>query len=216
MNRLDDIHQQVEAYYSDKARRFGDSPKGVDWKDRDSQFLRFGVLADVLKTNSDFTVLDVGCGTGELLTFLNRTGRSGYSYRGIDLSEEMIRRAGEKRWDGCAPEFMRCSLEEVDGEYDYVVSSGIFNVKGDEAGDVWLEYIKDQLRKQFQRTRVGLAANFLTSYVDWTVPHLYYCDPGELLRFAKTELSRFVSIRHDYPLYEHTLFVYRTPITEKN
>jgi hypothetical protein len=51
----------------------------------------------------------------------------------------------------------------------------------------------------------------LTSYSDPDKrrPDLYYADPLALFDHCKRTYSRFVSLIHDYPLYEFTLLVRR-------
>ena len=58
--------------------------------------------------------------------------------------------------------------------------------------------------------RSGIAFNLITDQVDFREPQLFYADPTETLDFCRRALSRHVVIRHDYPLYEYTTYVYRS------
>ena len=55
----------------------------------------------------------------------------------------------------------------------------------------------------------GFAFNVLTKYShpEFQRPDLYYADPLFLFDYCKTKFSRFVTLLHDYPLYEFTLLV---------
>ena len=69
-----------------------------------------------------------------------------------------------------------------------------------------------------EKTNKAIAFNNLSSYVDYKDKILYYEDPEKIFRFCKSELSPFVSIRHDYQIktkkipYEFTTYVYKTKI----
>ena len=67
------------------------------------------------------------------------------------------------------------------------------------------------LRHMFAACDVGIAFNAITDVVDYRSDDLWYSNAGEMLRFCQTELSRHVTLRHDYPLYEYTVYVYRNP-----
>ena len=91
----------VARYYGERYRSFGDSARGMDWKDEVSQRLRFTVLARYLDLSGSPTVLDVGCGNGELLAFLREQGFTG-GYHGIDISAEMVEACRRRFCDNSA------------------------------------------------------------------------------------------------------------------
>jgi len=43
--------------------------------------------------------------------------------------------------------------------------------------------------------------------VDWKQDNLYYGDPFLFFDYCKRNISRYVSLLHDYPLYEWTIIV---------
>jgi hypothetical protein len=53
----------------------------------------------------------------------------------------------------------------------------------------------------------GFAFNAMTTYVDWKQENLYYADPFMFFDFCKRNISRYVSLLHDYPLFEWTMIV---------
>jgi hypothetical protein len=57
----------------------------------------------------------------------------------------------------------------------------------------------------------GVAVNFLSSYVDYELDRNFHFAPEKAFSLAK-KLTRFVTLRHDYPLYEFTLYLYHTPV----
>lgn len=209
MKDFADVEARVKNYHAEKLLEHGDSPKGVDWKDTQSQQLRFAVLAGLFNTMEDFSVLDVGCGFGDLFSYLQQQGFRNVRYTGIDLLPEMVELARKKHAGNPDASFEVSTIDQLEQQFDYVVSSGIMNIRGDQENEKWLEYIKEMIAAHYAAARIGAAVNCITSYVDFTADHLYYCDPGVILDYCKRNLSRFATIRHDYDLYEFTAYIYR-------
>ena len=63
----------------------------------------------------------------------------------------------------------------------------------------------------YDSCQLAIAFNMMSDNVDFRTENLYYSDAGEMLRFCRRELSPFVLLRDDYPLYEYTIYVYRDP-----
>jgi hypothetical protein len=92
---------------------------------------------------------------------------------------------------------------------DFVVASGIFNVKLDTAAGDWAEYVKDTLERIDRLSRRGFGFNMLTSYSDTERMRsdLFYGDPCHYFDHTKRTFSKEVSLLHDYGLYEFTILV---------
>ena len=204
---IDRALRDIEALYTGNLSQHGTAPAAVGWRDAASQRLRFERLARVLDDHpagEPATVADWGCGYGALLPFLDgREGAEIAAYDGYDRSAEMLAAARVAGDDRCR--WVHGS--ELDRDVDYVFVSGTFNVSLGAPDDVWAEYVRTTLRALHARARRGLAFNLMTSWVDWRSDELYYADPAEWFTFCRGELSRAVSLQHDYPLYEWTMIV---------
>jgi len=86
------FHRQVRAYYTDKLREFGPTPRGVDWRDAESQELRFAQLMQICGDARSGSLIELGCGYGALYLYLRRRGLD-FDYTGYDLSEDMVQAA---------------------------------------------------------------------------------------------------------------------------
>ena len=53
-----------------------------------------------------------------------------------------------------------------------------------------------------------MAANFLTSYVNFARPYNFHHSPGDVIGVGR-RLTRWVSLRHDYPLWEFTIVAWK-------
>lgn len=205
-----EIVDAIVEYYEGKLAAFGPSARGMDWKDEASQIKRFEQLMRALPItlrSGRFTILDYGCGSGALLPFLLERGYD-CAYTGYDRSPRMIAEAQRvhpgatftSKWETVAPA-------------DYVVASGVFNVRLDILDEEWRAYVLGTLAAIDETAIAGWAANFLTGYADEDRKRsdLHYADPAALFEWCKRSASRWVCLLHDYELYEFTIGVARQP-----
>lgn len=203
-----DIIAGVKNYYTQKILEYGPTPMGVDWNSRESQYIRFEQLCKLMNPYSPFTLLDYGCGYGELINFLTNSNElKKFKYYGFDISNTMINYAKETFKDNGDVIF----FEELPNiKFDYAIASGIFNVKLSLANDdAWLSYILSTLNLFNQLTTKGFSFNVLTKYSDENhmKDYLHYADPLFLFDYCKNHFSRNIALLHDYDLFEFTILV---------
>ncbi len=196
----------VERLYSEGLEHHGPSPRSVGWKDATSQRLRFDKLAQLLPASSGpISVNDLGCGYGSLFAFLDEMPGVGLGrYYGYDISEPMLERARQATDERA--ELIRGS--EPTHVADYSFASGPFNVKDESSDAAWEAYVQDCVRRLARSSRRGFAFNLLTTFVDYKQDNLFYGDPSAFFAFCKREISPYVTLVHDYPLYEWTMLVH--------
>lgn len=199
----DKILKGVENYYTSKIKEHGASPKGVDWNSEESQNLRFEQLLNIIPdASAKFSLLDYGCGFGSMYKFMKEKYPA-LSYTGFDISEEMIVQAKklfpETNW----------TESKLAAKYDYVVASGIFNVRLENKESDWEKYLLDTLIKMNEVSSKGFSFNVLTKYSDkeYMRDYLHYADPMKLFDYCKKNFSPYVAVLHDYPLYEFSILV---------
>jgi SAM-dependent methyltransferase len=186
-------------------REHGATPFGVDWNSRESQRLRFDQLWRLCEgAGETFSLLDLGCGYGALLAYLAER-EIVCIYTGSDLSDEMVHAARAAFGEGPTHRFL--SSGATLPQADYVLASGIFNVKLDIPVESWRTYLLETLDRMASLARRGFAFNALSTYSDpeRRRADLYYADPLELFHHCKTRLSRRVTLLHDYRLWEFTI-----------
>jgi SAM-dependent methyltransferase len=200
------IRGDVESYYSEKLEVHGPTAQGVDWNSPNSQRLRFVQLLKLIDHNQPFTINDYGCGYGALADYLRSEGDA-FQYLGFDISPKMIAKANELHAGMQGVAFV-CKERDL-REAHYTVASGIFNVRLKAATEAWEGYMLRTLAAINGLSKRGFAFNVLTKYSDpeFQRPDLYYADPLLLFDYCKTTFSRFVTLLHDYPLYEFTVLV---------
>ncbi len=194
------------AHYESLLDQHGPIAPGVGWNSEFAQHERFERLCEILPADdTGVSVLDFGCGFGALAEFL-AARRKQFTYVGYDASPRMIDCA-RARFDD--PRVTFESDWQVVPPCHYGIASGVFNVRGEWSDERWWSYIQDTLQSIHERVTSGWAANFLTCHSDPELmrPELYYADPMLLFDWCRRNLSRFVAIHHDYPLYDFTILV---------
>ena len=200
------IHQATASYYTRKLREFGSSPRGVDWRDEQSQRLRHSQFLHLLADNLDGSIGDLGCGYGDFFGFLRERGHRG-AYRGYDVAAEMLEAARARHGEGDDRRWIQAG--EPAEITDFVIASGIFNVKQDCDTAAWESYVLETIDRMAAHARRGFAFNVLSLHSDpeYRRPDLYYSDPGQMLNHCGRRYSRHVACLQDYGLYEYTLIV---------
>jgi SAM-dependent methyltransferase len=201
---MNPLEQDIEKYYTEKVRKHGATPQGVDWNGEESQTIRFDQLLKIVDTKP-FTLLDYGCGYGALLPYLKKSFND-FSYSGFDVSDEMIAHAKRMHSDINAKWF---TDKQQLPQADYTIASGIFNVKQTTNTADWQRYVLETLDHIHRHSKIGFSFNILTKYSDQDrmKNYLFYADPLELFDYCKTQFSPSVALLHDYKLYEFTILV---------
>jgi len=192
-------------WYADKVERHGFDHRGLGFRTRSSQEMRFDALL-ALGDLDGRPLLDVGCGFGDFLVFLHDRGIEP-RYTGIDICEPMVRRCRE-RFAGSEATFHVADVLEWEPEErpDFVVASGIFGLDARGAR----ARIRPTLRRMFDWARVGMAANFLSQRSLEPAEARVYVDPAEALEIAFA-LTPSVRLDHSYLPNDFTILLDKIP-----
>ena len=200
-------------FYENHIRRYGYDYRALGFGRRSSQEKRFQTTLALGDLHGK-RLLDVGCGFGDLLSWLNARGIEP-RYTGIDICRPMIDRCRKrfgKNKDGQGPAFQVADALTfvTDHPYDYIVASGIF---GYNAGDT-RKRVQPTLERLFDLTRIGMAVNFLSRCAVTRSPGRLYLHPADVLQFA-LKLTPAVRLDHTYTPNDFTLCLYRRPPWEQ-
>lgn len=200
----DAIIQRAREVYDESAAAFTEPNLAVKWGSRQSQYLRFAELIRYVDMNDPVKrTLEIGCGNGELLKFLNFMGYRG-GYRGSDINPLLLDQA-RSRFPGV--EFVQEDILKSPAieRYDYVLMSGLFNTNFGQT-EQWIEQM---VAAMFARTSAVLVFNAISTHVNSRSSDMFYVDPSVLLRFCIGNLSRRVVLAHHNVPYNFTVAVYR-------
>ncbi len=198
---------EMNSYYKNMIVEEDIAARQVGWRDDLAQSRRFEQLSKLLPINTNSDVADLGCGLGDLYEYLNKNNFK-CNYSGYDLSLEMIDGA-KRKYSELENKFLKIEKTEDIKEHDYILLSGIFNMKRDINADEWYKYILTQLDIINNKSKKGFAFNMLTSYSDkeFMRPELFYPDPCDLFRYCKENFSKNIALLHDYEEYDFTILV---------
>ena len=187
--------------YNDRLKEHGYDPKSLGWGEKDRAALRFEILC----SQWDFThktVLDFGCGFGDLGNFLSKKAES-IKYIGLDINENLVAKGKELN-----PEADLRIGDLLEGDFtekvDFVLSSGVFNHKL--SGNI--KFIEDCFKKFDTLANEGIAVNFLSDKVDFQSEYTYHTNPAWVLELG-FKYSKRVVLRNDYMPFEFTLFIFK-------
>lgn len=200
----DPLRASVSQYYARKLEEFGPTPRGVDWNSDESQRRRFAELLRIADGAPPVSLIDYGCGYGALLDYLCEQGQR-VRYTGYDIAPEMVACAAERHARIADADF---TAELPVMPADYVLSSGIFNVRLHHGLDEWTDYVLTTIDTFDALSRRGFAFNVLSTYSDPARRRddLYYADPAAMFEHCMRKFGR-VAVLHDYPLFEFTILV---------
>ena len=188
--------------YGRLASTYGVDLRSVDWGSRKSQIRRFEILAAIGKL-SGASILDVGCGLGDLYPWLKRRVRP-LRYVGIDITPEMIGLATSRFRDADFRLGDAAGLLRGRTRFDYVLASGIFSKQRERP----FQAMKNTIRSMYRLARKGIAFNSLSSLAAGKERDEFHADPAATLAFCQT-LTPWVVLRHDYHPRDFTVFLYK-------
>jgi SAM-dependent methyltransferase len=195
--------EEYRRRYRDRLARYHHDPRTLGW-DKGKQPERFAALTQLLPLPRLRSLLDVGCGFGDLYPFLRAHGFTG-RYTGLDFVPELVE-VGRRAYPEAELLVGDFGDHSSASDHDVVLASGIFNARLRNE-DHW-SYVTATLRKMFACCRVATCADFLTSYVDYEREDLFYTPPEDVLRFAKS-LTRRVALLHHYMPFEFALYLFK-------
>ena len=135
-------------FYSESIKEFGISAQGVRWNNKHSQYKRFEAITKRIKKNLAIsTIVDVGCGFGEYLSYLKTNKKSAMKYIGIDCEKDMVNIC-KKRFP--TEVFHELNVLKDELPYaDYFICSGALNILEHNEIDIFISKCFKQSSKGF-------------------------------------------------------------------
>lgn len=184
--------KKIQKHYLPRLARHSESFKILDWANAASQILRFEILAEHVDL-AGRSLLDVGCGVGDLYGFL--TERSiGADYTGVDILEKMAAEARTRHPTGtfeCADIFS--GPAPAGAPFDVVFCSGTFNLN---IGNNH-EFLPKAITRLLQLTRETLAFNLLHDRMPAKEKDYAYYNPQRIVELLQPEVSQ-IRLLDDY------------------
>ncbi len=196
--------RRILCAHRDSLRRYGYSPWALYWSNREVQERRFQVLFEA-GIQPGQSLLDVGCGFGDLAAWLERQGCP-VDYTGIDLSPDLLAE-GRRRHPGLRLlEGDLFDLDPAPRAFDWVVLSGTLNRDlGDDGA-----YARRLILRMWDACRLGIAFNLLDARHEPTASRwdMQSFHPEEILTLVRRFAPR-VELRDGYLDNDFTIHAWR-------
>lgn len=179
-------------FHRHRIEAFGrDDVMSLGWRNADSQQKRFEVIASLADFNRS-TVLDVGCGRGDLKAFLD--GRfNDVAYMGIDQMPEFIADANARYTNGTPCRFYEGDFTTAAfPRVDYVVASGALGYRTDDA-----DFLFDMICRLFASSARATIFNVLDAQHFPDHPLLMGRDCDEVIAYCRM-LSPHIEVVRGY------------------
>ncbi|MBX4201478.1 methyltransferase domain-containing protein [Candidatus Saccharibacteria bacterium] len=194
----------IKEDYDAGLKTYGPGPKALLWWDYRSMAIRFRELVMDVPIEGK-TILDAGCGMGDLLPFLYAKSTD-FDYLGVDRSKDFIEIA-KKRYEGHRFKVGDPFNNRI-GMFDVVLSSGVMNGNA----DGWLKKRKIMISDLFDQTGEVLAFNMAGGLKPIRHDSLIaYADAQEIFDYCKTLSSRVV-LRAHYLQKDFAIVMYKTSL----
>ena len=114
-----------EKFYENAIKRYGKVAKGVAWIDEVRQKKRFNTILKQVESIKEVTLVDAGCGFGDLYLFMKERSLLPKKYIGIDALDIMVEEAKSRT----GQTILKCDLlKDKLPEADWYVASGSLNL----------------------------------------------------------------------------------------
>ena len=203
MNINDKAQQQLNNFWNNRIEKFGNSFEVVGWTE-ESQRQRFEAILQ-LGELADSSLLDVGCGRGDLLSFLTCKDIN-LDYTGYDLRPEMINfchKLHPKKKDN----FKVCNILEETPErrFDYATCIGVLNQVTSPDSP---EFAASFIQRLYSLVDKAIAVSITSLHAPRKTPDTFYFDPADMLQRISKFTTNF-KLDHSYLRNDFTLFLYK-------
>jgi hypothetical protein len=198
-----------ETIYKELYEKYKGTPMAVSSESLNHKKLRFSKICGIFEEDDRFTVHDVGMGIADLNAFIRENfPDKEIIYSGTEILKEFVEDS-QKRFP--ESKFFHRDIAESSftDKYDYLLMSGVFHQRRESTIPDWEKFSQSIMKNSFDMCNKGIAFNFISPFVDFYQTQVYYSNLPKLINFINDELSRFFEIRHNYALFEFTVFVYK-------
>lgn len=169
-------------------------------------------LIPMMNTNKKYKLLDMGCGTGQMLRELKQTFKGfDIEYTGVDISSKMIEKCREQDTDTT---YLVSNIEDFQGEaesYDFIICSHSFPYYSDKTKAI--EKFRHLLKKEGVLLLVQASANsaydsIAMFFVKFTTSKAQYLSIQEILCLTKHRLTTLDTVKIKEKPYMPTICLF--------
>lgn len=199
--------RNLKVFYKAKFDKYGPTLRGVGWSEKYRSKKRYMLLSNFLKhkrKNKKISILDVGCGYGELTKHLPKN--INYNYTGIDIVKSMIDYAKKKNTNKNL-KFYLADVTKINKKYDFVICNGIFTLKNDLTNLKMKNYVLKCINSFYRCSKFAFAFNIMSEDVEFKSKILFYPKIKILIDFLNKKKISSLAVDNSSVKYERFIFV---------
>jgi len=216
-NPIEEISKSMIERYSNRYNQMGYDVKTLGWGSKEQQEFRFMQAINTIIFDQPKSILDIGCGFGDLFALLLADKKPMSNFTGWDINPDLIGEAN-RIWESVevSNHFNVVNLANHVCEKpvaDIGFMFGVLNLNLKDNFDNY-GYSKLFIQNAFSAVKEVLVVDFLSTQLTPDYPKedfVFYHDPIKMLDFAFT-LTPNVVLKHNYapiPQKEFMLFLYK-------
>ena len=185
----------INSRYSNRLSVHGDAPQTLGWSSKTQQTTRFERFTRYLSAQ-DFSLVDVGCGFGDLAQHLASTNYYPCAYLGIDINPKLLEVAHSRQLP--FPSSFICSniLDSTHpvsppSSFDYVVASGVFNLNFHHSLEMMEEFLFAMIDSMANISSKRVILDFIPD-----IRHDSYIAEEYIATYSLLNIHNFLSSRH--------------------
>ena len=176
-----------EKFYTSAIEKHGVHAKGVNWRSKHSQRLRFQTIAEILpKDLKTYSIVDAGCGFGDFYLYLSDIKKEPISYKGIDSLYDMYKIASERTGKEI---ILADIIKDEIPKASFYVCSGAMNILNEFETHLFI-------RKCYEASEIGFVFNIL--YGDTKSRTYNYINDSALRDIASKLNVQNILFKKDY------------------
>lgn len=214
----DDPTRELLRFYDQQLEAHGDTARGAGWPNERDRLTRFDVMLETARAlvgGGRFRLVDLGCGTGELLRRARAVGLDDVDYTGVDRSRAAVDAASAKFPSAvfhCLDVGTASQAElRTAVDCDVLVSSGLFTLRRGLSQEEMTAFLRKVVRAVWPHVRVGMVFNVMSKHVDWEREDLFHVGFDEMAALLRPLVGRQIGFRADYGLYEYVTYARKAP-----
>jgi SAM-dependent methyltransferase len=189
--------------YGERIEKVGHGASAIG-EPKQRQAFYFDFLTQVPGLSERDSVLDIGCGYGDLYDFLKLKGWAG-NYVGIDINPALISE-GRRRYPGTDLRVQDIQENEIGVVTDWCICCHALT--SDTEGAPFLQHFESMLNIMWKSCRKGLIFNMLSPLADFTNKVHARPPVSDVLSIVSRLTHRF-TLRHDYMPFEYAIYAFK-------
>lgn len=199
------LKKNIAEFYQKRFEEYGHHEASLGWT-KGKQFIRFYALTKNFDLNEK-SILDIGCGFGDFVTFASQNKIEYSKYMGIDLVQEFVSIAHKMHGSDAKNSFAVKNFLDQEGNFDFVIASGVFGQRVEASEDENYIFIEKIISKAFNDSNEGVSFDFISDKVDYrTSVDDFHASPSRILDIAY-KFSKNVTLDNSVMPFEFTLTI---------